>query len=164
MATGSTWSHSRPWRRPRTRVGITVEVPAAALCAEAFVPLVDFFAVGTNDLTQYTLVADRSNAAVAGLADGLHPSVLRLVREVTAAGERHGRPVEVVGELATDPVGVPVPRPGVTALWVRPNAVPWVKQLVRQVTLDDARSLAGAALELPSAAAVRELAATARRR
>lgn len=140
-------------------VGITVEVPAAALTAETLAPLVDFFALGTNDLTQYTLAVDRANAAVAGLADGLHPAVLRLIREVTAVGERFGRPVEVVGELATDPLGVPVLLGlGVSVLSVRPNAVAAVKQAVRQVDLDDARRLAEAALGAESAGAVRALA------
>ena len=139
-------------------IGITVEVPAAALTAEAFAPLVDFFAVGTNDLTQYTLAVDRANAAVAGLADGLLPGVLRLVRAVTAAGEAHGRAVEVVGELGCDPLAIPVLLGlGVSALSVRPNAVATTKQAVRAVSLDDARRLAEAALETESATAVRLL-------
>ncbi len=139
--------------------GITVEVPAAALTAEVFARTVDFFAVGTNDLTQYTLAVDRTNAAVAALADGLHPAVLRLVGEVTAAAERHGRTVSVVGELGCDRLAIPVLLGlGVTALSVRPNAVAEVKQVVRAVALDQARELAEAALQAESAAAVRELA------
>ena len=145
---------------PAVEVGITVEVPAAALTAEAFAPLVDFFAVGSNDLTQYTLAADRANAAVAGITDGLHPGVLRLVRMVTEAGGRHGRPVEVVGELATDPVAVPVLLGlGVSMLSVRPNAVAAVKQAVRDVDLRQAQALAAAALAAESAFEVRRLAA-----
>lgn len=139
-------------------IGITVEVPAAALTAEAFAPLVDFFAIGTNDLTQYTLAADRSNAAVAVLADGLHPGVLRLIRAVTATGEAHQRPVEVVGELGCDRLAVAVLLGlGVSALSVRPNAVATVKQAVRAVRLDDARRLAEIALQAESAPAVRRL-------
>lgn len=139
-------------------IGITVEVPAAALTAEAFAPLVDFFAVGTNDLTQYTLAVDRANAAVAGLADGLHPGVLRLIQAVTVVGQAHQRPVEVVGELGCDPLAVPVLLGlGVSALSVRPNAVAAVKQAVRTVRLDDARRLAGEALDAESATAVRLL-------
>ncbi len=142
----------------RLEVGITVEVPAAAVCADALAPLVDFFAIGTNDLTQYTMAADRGNAAVAALADGMHPAVLRLIRQVTAAGERHGRPVEVVGELGCDPLAVPLLLGlGVSTLSVRPNAVAAVKQAVRLVRLDDARLLADAALDAESAAAVRRL-------
>jgi len=141
-------------------IGITVEVPAAALTAEAFAPLVDFFAIGTNDLTQYTLAVDRANAAVAGLADGLHPGVLRLVRAVTVAGEAHQRPVEVVGELGCDRLAIPVLLGlGVSALSVRPNTVATVKQAVRAVRLPEARRLAEAALQMESAAAVRRLCA-----
>lgn len=143
---------------PELEVGITVEVPAAALTAGSFAPLVDFFAVGSNDLTQYTLAADRGNAAVAGLSDGLHPAVLRLIRLVTDAGARHGRPVEVVGELATDPAAVPVLLGlGVSMLSVRPNAVAAVKYAVRAVTMTGARALADAALAAESAAEVRRL-------
>ncbi len=142
----------------RLEVGITVEVPAAAVCADALAPLVDFFAIGTNDLTQYTLAADRANSAVAALADGMHPAVLRLIRQVTAAGERHGRPVEVVGELGCDPLALPLLLGlGVSTLSVRPNAVAAVKQAVRLVRLGDARLLADAALDAESAAAVRRL-------
>jgi phosphoenolpyruvate-protein kinase (PTS system EI component) len=140
-------------------IGITVEVPAAAVTAKAFAPLVDFFAIGTNDLTQYTLAADRGNAAVAALADGLHPAVLRLIGEVTAAGEPDWREVCVVGELGSDPLAIPLLLGlGVTTLSVRPNAVAPVKQVVRAVDLDQARALAHAALEAESATAVRQLA------
>ncbi|HET7488468.1 MAG TPA: putative PEP-binding protein [Acidimicrobiales bacterium] len=141
-------------------VGITVEVPAAAVLAERFAPLVDFFTVGTNDLTQYTLAADRANAAVAGLADGLDPAVLRLLRWVAAAAEEHHRPVCVVGELGCDPVAVPVlVGIGVTELSVRPNAVALVKQAVRATDVAAARALAEKALDAESAAEVRRLAA-----
>ncbi len=143
-------------------VGITVEVPAAALTAGVLAPLVDFLAVGTNDLTQYTLAVDRANAAVAPLADGLHPAVLSLVGAVTAAGACHGRPVEVVGELAGDPLAIPVLLGlGVTTLSVRPNTVAVVKQVVRATRLETARSLAEAALAAESAPAVRALVAAA---
>ncbi len=141
-------------------VGITVEVPAAALTAEVFAPEVDFLAVGTNDLTQYALAVDRANAAVATLADGMHPAVLRLVRSVTAAADRHGRAVCLVGELASEPLAVPLLLGlGVGSLSVRPNAVPQVKQAVRAVAVEEARALAEAALHAESAPAVRELAA-----
>lgn len=142
-------------------IGITVEVPAAAITAGVFAPLVDFFAIGTNDLTQYTLAADRANAGVASLADGAHPAVLRLIAEVTGAAGVHRRPVCVVGELGTDPVGIPlVVGLGVTSLSVRPNAVAQVKQAIRAVRLDAAQALARAALDAESASAVRQLAAT----
>ncbi|MFP5376378.1 MAG: putative PEP-binding protein, partial [Acidimicrobiia bacterium] len=148
-----------PRAAPEPEVGITVEVPAAALTADAFAPLVDFFAVGSNDLTQYTLAADRANAAVAAIADGLHPAVLRLIGHVAEAGRRHGRPVEVVGELASDPAAVPVLLGlGVAVLSVRPNAVAGVKHAVRHAHLGRARELAASALGAESAGAVRRMA------
>jgi phosphoenolpyruvate-protein phosphotransferase len=145
---------------PGIDVGITVEVPAAAVTADVLAPLLDFFAIGTNDLTQYTLATDRANAAVAAIADGLHPAVLRLIRQVTAASRPHARPVCVVGELGSDPLAIPVLLGlGVAALSVRPNAVATVKQVVRTVAIGEARALAEVALRAESAAAVRDLAA-----
>lgn len=143
----------------RLEVGMAVEVPAAALTAEAFARHVDFFAVGTNDLTQYTMAADRTNPAVAVLADGMHPAVLRLVEQVTSVGERHNRPVELVGELGCDreAIGVLLGL-GVTALSVRPNAVAEVKEGIRAISIDRARDLAQEALVAESAGAVRRLA------
>ena len=139
-------------------VGVMVEVPAAALAAETFAPEVDFFSLGTNDLTQYTLAAERGNAAVAALADGLHPSVLRLVRLVAEAASRHGRWVGVCGELASDPTAVPVlVGLGVTELSANAPAIPTVKQAVRAVETTAARALAEEALGRSSAAEVRAL-------
>ncbi|HYX89798.1 MAG TPA: phosphoenolpyruvate--protein phosphotransferase [Gaiellaceae bacterium] len=141
-------------------VGIMVEVPAAALAAEAFAPELDFFSLGTNDLTQYTMAAERGNAAVAGLADGLHPAVLRLIRIVAEAAGRHGCWVGVCGELASDPAAVPVlVGLGVTELSGSAPAIPAVKQAVRNVDTDAARALGGEALRLVSAAEVRTLVA-----
>ncbi len=145
------------------QVGMMVEVPAAALLAEHFLPWVDFFSIGTNDLTQYTLAADRTNPAVAGMADGLHPAVLRLIRHVTAAVEGTGKWVGVCGELAGDLVAVPVLIGlGVQELSVNPVRVPEVKAAIRRWSLADARALAEEAIRQADAAAVRLLVAEAR--
>ncbi|MCF7547803.1 phosphoenolpyruvate--protein phosphotransferase [Pseudonocardia sp. WMMC193] len=111
------------------QVGIMVEVPAAALTAARFAAGVDFFSIGTNDLTQYTLAAERGNPRLAPLGDALHPAVLRLVREVCDTGV----PTAVCGELAADPraVGLLVGL-GVRELSVAPPAVARVKQAVRE--------------------------------
>jgi phosphocarrier protein FPr len=139
-------------------VGIMVEVPSAALAAEAFAPEVDFFSIGTNDLTQYTLAAERGNERVAGLADALHPSVLRLVQAVTEAAQAHGKWVGVCGELASEPLAVPVlVGLGVTELSVNAPAIPAIKEAVREVDSGEASTLAREALRLGSAEEVRAL-------
>ena len=139
-------------------VGVMVEVPAAALSAEQFAPEVDFFSLGTNDLVQYTMAAERGNASVAALADGLNPSVLRLIRIVAEAARGHGKWVGVCGELASDPEAVPVlVGLGVAELSANAPAIPAVKQAVRGVDAEEARELAEEALELSSAAEVRAL-------
>ena len=139
------------------RVGIMVEVPAAALKAHAFVPHVDFFSVGTNDLTQYTLAAERGNGSVAQLADPLDPAVLRLIDIVCrAASERVD--VAVCGEVASDETAVALLLGlGVRELSVVPAAVPLIKRAVRQVDTTEAAKLAQAALNAVGAAEVRAL-------
>jgi phosphocarrier protein FPr len=137
--------------------GAMVEVPAAALKAAAFVPHVDFLSIGTNDLTQYTLAAERGNASVAAVADPLDPSVLRLIDIVCRAAGGAVR-VAVCGEVASEAAAVPLLLGlGVNELSVAPFAVPVVKQAVRTADLAACRALAGAALDLASAAEVRSL-------
>jgi phosphoenolpyruvate-protein phosphotransferase len=142
---------------PGLRVGMMVEVPAAALTVESFLPLLDFVSIGTNDLTQYTLAAERGNPSVAYLADALQPAVLRLIAAVCTAAS--GRvPVAVCGEAAADPMAIPVLLGlGVTELSVSPHAVPGVKRAVRELDLAWCTDLAAAALRAASAAEVRDL-------
>ncbi|MEP9383047.1 phosphoenolpyruvate--protein phosphotransferase [Nocardioides sp. KR10-350] len=117
-------------------VGIMVEVPAAALKTASFAPHVDFLSIGTNDLTQYALAAERGNPAVAGIGDALDPGVLRLVHEVChGAGDAL---VAVCGELAADPAAVPLlVALGVRELSAAPGAVPVVKEAVRRSRATD---------------------------
>jgi phosphocarrier protein FPr len=139
------------------RVGIMVEVPAAALKIESFLPHVDFVSIGTNDLTQYTLAAERGNATVAQLADALDPGVLQLVARVCRAAEGHVD-VAVCGEAASDEhaialfVGL-----GVRELSVAPQAVPAVKAIVRGLDSERCRNMAEQALTLAGATDVRRL-------
>jgi len=137
-------------------VGMMVEVPAAALNARAFAPHVDFFSIGTNDLTQYALAADRGNPAVTGLGDPYDPAVLQLVAAVCdGAGDAL---VAVCGELAADEAAAALLLGlGVRELSAGPAAVPRVKQAVRALDLQGASATARAALAAGSAAAVRAL-------
>ncbi len=142
----------------RMKVGIMVEVPAAALAAAHLAGEVDFLSIGTNDLTQYAMAADRTNAAVAGLGDALDPAVLGLVHMVAVAGADVGARVGVCGALAADVLAVPVlVGLGITELSVPPAAVAGVKQAVREVDSGRALVLAQEALTLGTAAEVRRL-------
>lgn len=144
------------------QMGMMVEVPSAGVLADRFAPWVDFFSIGTNDLAQYTLAADRANPAVAELADAFHPAVLRLIRMVVEAGHAAGCWVGVCGELAGEPLAVPLlVGLGVDELSMAPVAIPAVKAAIRRLALSEARSLAEQALQLDTAAAVRELVRTA---
>ncbi len=139
------------------QIGIMVEVPAAALKAAALAPHVDFFSIGTNDLTQYTLAAERGNDAVAALGDPFDPAVLQLIR-ATSNGAAGQAEVAVCGEMAADVRAAPLLAGlGVTELSVTPRAVPDIKHTVRQTGLGESRELAAQALLTASAGAVRDL-------
>jgi len=138
-------------------VGIMVEIPSAALIADQLARVVDFFSIGTNDLSQYTLAADRTNAKVAHLADAFHPAVLRLIKQVIDASHAEGKWTGLCGELAGEPLAVPLLFGlELDEFSMNPPALPIAKQIVRGLTLDDAREVALAALELEDGAAVRE--------
>ncbi|MEU4221899.1 phosphoenolpyruvate--protein phosphotransferase, partial [Actinoplanes sp. NPDC026623] len=139
------------------RVGIMIEVPAAALKTAAFAPHVDFVSIGTNDLAQYALAAERGNAALAALSDGADPGVLRLI-EAVCRGAGRGVCVAVCGELAGDEAAVPLLTGlGVRELSVAPRSVPVVKEAVRATRLARAAAASARALDLADAAAVRAL-------
>jgi phosphoenolpyruvate-protein phosphotransferase len=142
------------------RVGIMIEVPAAALKTAAFAPHVDFVSIGTNDLTQYALAAERGNPALATLSDGTDPGVLRLV-DAVCRGAGGLISVAVCGELAGDETAVPLLTGlGVRELSVAPRSVPGVKEAVRATGLDQAAPAAARALCLADAADVRALLAS----
>ena len=139
------------------RVGMMVEVPAAALKIATFLPYLDFISIGTNDLTQYTLAAERGNAAVAALSDPLDPGVLRLIRHVChAAGGRV--PVAVCGEAAADHTAIPVLLGlGVRELSVAPPSVPPCQGGRGEFDIERCVALAQRALGLAEADDVRKL-------
>ena len=137
-------------------VGAMVEVPAMALQAPAFTEVVDFFSIGTNDLTQYVLAVDRANDQVAMRHDALHPAVLGLILRVVEAGRMSGCPVEVCGEIAGDVQAVPVLLGlGVDTLSVAPPSLPAVRRIVRAIGYDATKDLARDVLQEDDAQAVR---------
>ena len=134
-----------------------IEVPAAALKAAAFARHVDFMSIGTNDLTQYALAADRNNDAVASIGDTFDPGLLQLIR-ATCRGAEGQAAVSVCGEFAADERAVPLLLGmGVESLSVTPPAIPTTKEAVRAVDRISAQRLAETVLVADSAAAVREL-------
>lgn len=140
------------------QLGIMIEVPSAALLAPLLAREVDFFSIGTNDLTQYCLAIDRGHPQLSAQADGLHPSVLRLIAMTVEAAHAHGKWVGVCGELAGDRLAVPLlVGLGVDELSVSPRSIGLVKARVRELDSREARTLAQQALNLESAAAVRDL-------
>jgi phosphoenolpyruvate-protein phosphotransferase (PTS system enzyme I) len=133
--------------------GVMVEVPSSALLAEQILQIADFASIGTNDLTQYTMAADRLLGSVAGLQDPWHPAVLKLVREVGAAGESTGKPVGVCGEAAADPLlAVVLVGLGVTSLSMAPAALADVRAELLLYTKDQAYAIAQAAVSAATAA------------
>ena len=142
-------------------IGVMIEVPSAAVMADVLVDHVDFFSIGTNDLTQYTLAVDRTNPAVAHMADALHPAVLRLIRAVVEPAHVAGKWVGVCGELAGDPVAAPIlVGLGVDELSMSAPSIPVVKQAIRALSRSVVRDLAMRALDLDGPAEVRELLST----
>ena len=139
-------------------VGIMVEVPSVAVMAPQFAAEVDFFSVGTNDLTQYTLAMDRGHPKLAPQVDGLNPAVLGLIGLAVTAAHAAGKWVGVCGGIASDPQGVPIlVGLGVDELSVSIPAIPAVKAQIRAMSLSQCQALAARALAQDSAASVRAL-------
>src|SRR3989454_1200257 len=144
---------------PDVPLGVMIEVPAAALIADRLAREVDFFSIGTNDLIQYALAIDRGNESVSYLYHPLHPAILHLVRRVVEAAAHRGLRVSVCGEMASNPVtAVVLIGLGITELSINPAAIPSVKQVIRALSLADARALVEEALRLDSAESIEELA------
>ncbi|MBN9154175.1 MAG: phosphoenolpyruvate--protein phosphotransferase [Microbacterium sp.] len=142
--------------------GVMVEVPSSALLADRILAHADFASIGTNDLTQYTLAADRLLGSVASFQDPWHPAVLRLVREVGAAGRAHDKPVGICGEAAADPLlAVVLVGLGATSLSMAPTALADVRASLLENTLADAQRVAEAALAADDAASARAAARAA---
>jgi len=141
--------------RPDVRLGVMIEVPAAAIIADVLAREVDFFSIGTNDLIQYSLAVDRNNEHVASLYQPLHPAILRMLRFVIDSGRAAGLEVSLCGEMAADPgfalllIGL-----GLRRLSMSPRQIPEVKTWVREATASDLAELATGCLEHSTAAEV----------
>jgi phosphocarrier protein FPr len=142
----------------RMDVGIMVEVPSAVAVADQLAREVDFFSIGTNDLTQYVMAADRGNSQVAGLVNALQPAVLRLIKQTAEAGRAGGIWTGMCGEMAGNPLATPLLIGfGLTELSMSAPSIPAVKEAVRALTLSEAQRIAHEALQLSTAEEVSEL-------
>ena len=138
-------------------VGIMVEVPSVALMADRFAREVDFFSLGTNDLTQYTLAVDRGTALVSELYDPFHPAVLKMMQMVSATGDAHQVPVSICGEMGGDPLATPLlVGLGLRCLSLSPGLIPEVKAVIRSISTTRARAMADHCLALDTGRQVRD--------
>jgi len=139
----------------RIEVGIMVEVPSAAILAEDFAKEVNFFSIGSNDLTQYTLACDRGNPRVANIFKPLHPAVLRLIKSTVDAGHLQDIWVGLCGELGSETIAIPVLLGlGLDELSVCPASVPEVKSVIRHLTMAECHEIASKVLSMSSAGEV----------
>ncbi|MGI9951887.1 phosphoenolpyruvate--protein phosphotransferase [Moorellaceae bacterium AZ2] len=142
---------------PSVQVGIMVETPAAAVAADILAPEVDFFSIGTNDLIQYTLAVDRMNEKVAYLYDPFNPSVLRLIKHVVEAGHAHGCIVGMCGEMAGEPLAIPLLLGlGLDEFSMSPSSIPLAKKIIRSLTMTEAKEIAKKVLSFRSSHESRE--------
>ncbi|MEH1811622.1 MAG: phosphoenolpyruvate--protein phosphotransferase [Nostoc sp.] len=143
------------------KVGIMVEVPSAVAIADRLAAEVDFFSIGTNDLSQYVMASDRTNPRVANLVDALHPAVLRMVQQTVQAAHTAGISVGLCGELAADTLATPILLGlGLDELSVNPQSIPGVKQAIARFCIVESEAIAASALQQDSAEYVRELIST----
>ena len=139
------------------QIGIMIEVPSAAVIADLLATEADFFAIGTNDLIQYSLAIDRANENVGYLYEPLHPGILRLVKGVIDAGKRAGIPVSLCGEMASDPIyAIVLLGLGLEIFSMNPSSIPVIKNVVRSVRYRDCRRIAEIALNKKTAQEIEE--------
>ena len=133
-------------------VGTMIEVPSAAIMADVLARQVDFFSIGTNDLVQYTLAADRNNETVADLYNAADPSILRLLGHVIRAANKADIDVNICGEMSGEPMFTQLLLGlGVRQLSATPRKIPELKRLVQRLSIPDAERVAGEALQLETA-------------
>ena len=158
MAQAAEALRSRGVSVPQVPIGIMIEVPSAALTIDLLAGEADFVSIGTNDLIQYTLAVDRTDDRVSRMYEPLHPAILRVLRQVAKGAGRRHVPVSVCGEMAADPVLLPL----LTGLGLRefsmsPAAIPVAKQVFRSLRVSDTMRLASRALKAATAAEVEKV-------
>lgn len=142
----------------KIETGVMIEVPSAALLADKMAAEVDFFSIGTNDLTQYTLAVDRSNSLISNLYQQLHPAVFRLIQITAQAAEKHGKDIAVCGELASNPdAAICLVGLGISDLSMSATSVPRVKAAIRKYTVPEMADLSDKVLKASTEAEVRTI-------
>ncbi|NJM72432.1 MAG: phosphoenolpyruvate--protein phosphotransferase [Scytonema sp. RU_4_4] len=142
----------------KMEVGMMVEIPSAVVLAEQLAAEVDFFSIGTNDLSQYVMAADRTHPQVASLVDAMHPAVLRMIQQTVQAAHKAGICVGLCGELAANPLAAPILLGlGLDEVSLNPQAIPAFKQAIAQLTMAEAEAIATLTLQQDSAAKAREI-------
>lgn len=143
---------------PDIEVGVMIEVPSAVVMADQLAKKCDFFSIGTNDLIQYSLAIDRSNRNVAYLYDPLNPAIIRMLKHVADAAHRRKIRVAICGEMAAEPIHVPILLGlGITEWSMNPHAIPVVKRMVRGLSAKEARDLVGKIVDMDSAEEIHRL-------
>ena len=140
---------------PEIPLGIMIELPSAVMIAEVLAREVDFFSIGTNDLIQYSLGIDRTNKHVSYLYQPLHPAVVRSIKHVVDAAHQAGIEVSVCGEVASDPYCVPILMGmQIDCISIAPQAIPGIKRVIRQTTMDECKRLLKHVLESDTVSAI----------
>ena len=140
------------WKKPRPKVGVMIELPSLAFHIKEFAGKVDFFSVGTNDLTQYSLAVDRSNSASFDAGLSFHPGLLRLMQYIVKEAHSVDIPLCLCGEMSSDPLLIPfLVGVGVRQLSIAPRLAPTVKHVLRSFTIDEAEQIADEVLSTDSA-------------
>jgi phosphotransferase system enzyme I (PtsI) len=149
-------------RSPTIPLGVMLEVPSALILADRFAEEADFMSIGTNDLLQYTLAADRTNRSLAYLSNPFDPAILRLILAAVKAAERKEKPLSVCGEMASDPLGaILLVGLGLRELSMEVVAIPEIKEALRRVSLEEARDIAHESMNLDTAEHVEQFVARA---
>ncbi len=139
-------------------VGIMVEIPSAAVTADILAKEVDFFSIGTNDLIQYTIAVDRMNEHISYLYEPFHPAVLRLIKNVIDSSHKEGKWTGMCGEMAGDPLAAPVLLGmGLDEFSMSASSIPKVKKVIRSLTYDEAKEIAGKALSMSEPGDIRAM-------